>query len=99
MSARLTWSRQPNETGLARVCQSKRGKDLKLLGCRIAYVRTFGRYHPLYERGLWYWVASSKDDIPLRNTCGEPSATLEDAQRACEAYVRECLKLPPKKPR
>lgn len=90
---RLTWSREPRERGLAGVCQGERGKDLKLSGCRIAYVRTFGRYHPLYGRGLWYWVASSdKDGIPLRNTCGAPNSTLEDAQQACEAYVRECLK-------
>ena len=57
MSARLTWSRQPNETGLARVCQSERGKDLKLLGCRIAYVRPFGRWRAL-ESQILDWLAA-----------------------------------------
>ena len=100
MSARLTWSRQPNETGLARVCQSERGKDLKLLGCRIAYVRPFGRWRALESEAQWYWVAfDTAKGIPLRNTSSEPCATMEEAQAQCEAYVRECLKLPPKKPR
>lgn len=92
MSARLTWSRQPNEKGLARVGQSTRGKDLKLLGCRIAYVRPFAAH--------WYWVAfDTAKGIPLRNTAHEAVATMAEAQERCEAYVRECLKLPPKQSR
>lgn len=98
MSARLTWSRQPNETGLARVCQGQRGKDLKLLGCRIAYVRPFGRLRALESEAQWYWVAfDTAKGIPLRNTANEPCATMEEAQERCESYVRECLGLPPKK--
>jgi hypothetical protein len=95
---KLTWSKQPNERGLARVVQGPRGAILKADGERVASVSPkpigFHKY-----RG-WYWVA--RDDasrIPLRNSCGEPAATLDEAKVQAESYVRECLGLPKKKPR
>lgn len=86
---RLTWSQQPSETGLARVMQGERGRILKVNGVKV------GTVSPLY-RGWerthvgWYFVARG-DGVPLRNTCGSPASTKEEAVAQCEAYVRACL--------
>lgn len=88
---RLTWKRQANETGLARVCQSPRGFDLRAGGRYIGGVRPhrvdrFGRY------AGWYWYAV--DDtlrIGRMNTNDSPVLTIEEAKSECIAYVRACL--------
>lgn len=83
---RLTWSRQPDEKGLARVCQSERGRVLKVNGVEVASVYAIHRrYH---ERSGYYWVARG-EGIELANTFGvREFAKIEEAAADCENYVR-----------
>lgn len=87
---RVTVRHQPSETGLARVCQSPRGYDVRV------DKRDVGSVRPLTERGVpfsrryvgWYWCARFGD--ALRNTCDEtPHGTKELARDACIAWVKE----------
>ena len=87
MSKRLTWRRQPSETGLRRIAQSPRGYDLWLEGRRVASVRL--------SAGGYYWSAPTDEPlgIVLRNTASEEKyATIDDAKAACRAYIVACLK-------
>ena len=99
MSARLTWSRQPSETGLARVCQGERGRILKINGSKVGYAGAAYKEWSHIVAGYYWYAGDDKLGIERRNTAHEPVSTLEEAQAQCEAHVRECLKLPPKKPR
>jgi hypothetical protein len=88
---RLTWKRQPNEKGLARVCQGERGWILSVDGkavCRVAVA-----YKGWSKDKLgYYWYGSSESlGIAHRNTCNSPVPTAEEAKAECERYVRECL--------
>lgn len=87
---RLTWRREPHETGLASVCESPRGWILKLDGEDVGHV-SMCRVGWQEYRG-WYWYARSDDDrIRPRNTSGEPVSTDVEAKASCRAYVVECL--------
>jgi hypothetical protein len=89
---RLTWSREPDERGLAGVCQSPRGMVLKVNGTKVASVSPncvgFHRYEG------WYWCARCDElGIQLRNTLVNPISvnvheTKEAAQAECAEYVR-----------
>ncbi len=94
---RLSWKREPNETGLARIGQGARGFDLRIGGVSVAEVR------PLYHypkdggaRRLLGYTYSANDrhhGIKIRNTVktGHCWREIDDAKAACEKYVRECL--------
>src|SRR5579859_8196065 len=98
---RLVWRREPNETGLARVCQSPRGAELRL--CvpgrkpeRVGWVNPVR--HSFHDYRGWYWIAWSKDGrVPRYNTvdseCGVVKTfdTLDAAKADCFAYVKSCL--------
>jgi len=94
---RLTWSREPNEQGLASVSQGPRGAVLKVNGVRVGSV--YANSVSFHDYNGWYWVArhgGGSDDptipeIPLKNTCNTPTKELEDAKKAFEAYVRGVL--------
>lgn len=94
---RLTWSRQPNEQGLASVCQGPRGAVLKVSGVRVG--RVYANSVGFHDYNGWYWVArhgGAGDDptipeIPIKNTCETPTKELEVAKAECEAYVRGTL--------
>ena len=73
--SRLTWSRQPNETGLARVCQAERGKDLKYNGKRIAYVRPLCDGFHRKTVG-YYWVARA-DELKIELYLGAAKSELQ----------------------
>jgi len=91
---KITWKKQPSETGLARVCQAPRGADLRIDGVRVMSVRPAGRGLGRSVSG-WYWYGSSEAlGIPHTNTCDTPLPTLEEAKAACEASVREALGIP-----
>ncbi|MFL7901595.1 hypothetical protein ACJ41P_10710 [Azospirillum argentinense] len=96
-SNRLSWRRQPNETGLARVCQYTRGYDLRIGNDRLASVGPNGRHA---ERG-WNWYASEDTDrgIAWKNSAaeGRSFATAEEAKADAESYIRGCLGLPAKR--
>mgnify|MGYP001224007371 CR=1 FL=1 len=98
MAKRLTWRREADEKGLRGVVQGERGFDLRYDGAEVGTVR------PRYDgwsrkRAGYYWTAQSANPpVPLINTAGTPVATIEEAKAQCEAYVREHLGLPPRKP-
>ncbi len=88
---KLTWSKQPSEQGLARVCQGPRGAILKLDGERVGYV------YATRPSG-WYWVAINDTlGVTLFNSCASGralTADLDTAKAECEDYVRKCLGMP-----
>lgn len=92
MAKRLTWRKQPSETGLARVCQDERGYDLRYDGREVGYVR------PEYvgwarNKVGYYWTAPADDELGIlhRNTCNTPVEDIDTAKADCLAYVRECM--------
>ncbi len=87
---RLRWSTEPNETGLARVCQGPRGAILKVDGEEIGRA-SFSR---VYDG--WYWNAYSGIQRTIQRRYGHGISTLEAAKDECEAYVRSELGLPAK---
>lgn len=88
---RMSWRKQPNETGLRAVGQGPRGAILKVDGEDV------GRVYPRRRAGAWeyrgwYWTArSDRLGIALRNTAGDEVETIEEAKAQCAAYVREAL--------
>lgn len=89
---RLTWKREPRETGLASITQGERGYDLNLGGERI------GGAYPSYNGWNrhdvvgWMWVAGDeKHGIEHRSSHLTPVATMEEAKERCIAYVRAQL--------
>jgi len=66
-SVNARWRKEPNETGLARVCQSPRGFDLTQAGKILARVRRT-------RNGGWFWYMLS------HNTCDNPVATADEAK-------------------
>jgi hypothetical protein len=94
---RLTWKRQASETGLRCVAQGPRGAILSIDGTHAGTVSP--RSTGFHEWSGWYWVAGWKSEVPHKNTSGRPVATLDEAKRDCEAYVRASLGMPAKKAR
>lgn len=99
-NGRLVWRRQPNETGLARVCQGPRGAELRLCvpGQKPERIGTVSARRGLGDYGGWYWTAWSRDGrVPRYNTvdseCGpvKTFSTIEEAKADCFAYVKACL--------
>ena len=89
---RLTWRKQPNETGLRSIGQGPRGAILKVDGEDVGRVYAYGRGITGDPHRGWYWTArDNAGHIPLRNTAGKPVKDLEEAKAACKAYVLECL--------
>jgi len=74
------WSKQPSESGLARVCQSKRGAVLKEEGRIIAQINSRAGDKRLHIG--WYWVCKGK------NTCNEPVETIEEAKAQVMAHLK-----------
>lgn len=88
---RLAWSRQPNETGLARIGQVERGWVLKTSGDkrRVASVGPLsgGRR---WETVGWYCVARRDDlNVPWFNTADtkQPTRTPAESMTAAERHV------------
>jgi hypothetical protein len=94
---RLTWSKEPNESGLAKVCQLPRGAILKLNGKQIATVHAYTEGFSRELRG-WYWYGGDEAiGVPRKNTASAPLKELADAKAQAEIYVRTCLGLPLKR--
>lgn len=91
---RITWSKEPNETGLARVCQDPRGRNLKVDRRIVGRVCPPGRFRTLTNGCEWYAV-DDELSIPLVNSCCGANPvfypTMDEAAAACEAYVRACI--------
>jgi hypothetical protein len=92
---RLTWCKQPNESGLARVAQSPRGAILKVDGKVAARVDAVGG-GPNQFRG-WSWAAGwdMAPTVPHHNAFpgyGKPlPQDIEVAKAAARAYVEAAL--------
>ena len=69
------WRKQPNETGLARICQSARGFELRENGETIAHVAQ--------TKGGWYWYGYGN------NTCSKPVATADEAKAEAVLWIKE----------
>jgi hypothetical protein len=86
---RLTWKKQANETGLASICQTPRGYNLRYKGAEIGHIY-FGR-----SPEGWYWYArSDKYNVPLYNSAAEGIPRYKDieaAKAACKEYVMSTL--------
>lgn len=76
------WRRQSDETGLARVCQSPRGWDLRLGKAE--------RVHLRWSRGRgWWWYTYGGHELPRINTCNAIVETLAEAVEHVERVVAE----------
>lgn len=98
-NVRLTWKRQPNETGLRSVGQLERGWNLRADGVHVASVRPATR---AFERATvgWWWSCPSDETrgIEWKNTASAPAKTPEEARDHCEDYVRKAMGLSARKP-
>lgn len=83
---RLTWRREPSETGLARVCQSPRGAILKCDGRDVAHIEACRVGYQRYDG--WYWYTHA-EGLPLHNSHATPVADIDQAKRECEDFVRK----------
>lgn len=81
---RLSWRKQPNETGLARVCQGTRGFELRQGKETLAVVAVLGGR---YSRGPWYWYGMG------RNTASQPAPTFDTAKAEALAWVKSQLEV------
>jgi hypothetical protein len=95
---RLSWSKEKRGY---RVGAGPLGATLKIDGAEVGNVSSLhvGGLSPVHDHGGWYWFCGSNDalGIAYRNTWTMPTADIDTAKAACEAYVRECLGLPEKK--
>ncbi|MCK9369170.1 hypothetical protein M0R04_04430 [Candidatus Dojkabacteria bacterium] len=77
------WSKEPSESGLARICQLPRGANLKEDGEILAMVR------PLVQDYLsvvgWYWYGFGL------NTCRSPVNTLDEAKKQVIKHIKDSL--------
>ena len=84
---RLTWSREPNERGLARVCQAPRGYIGKVKGevvFRVGCSRDLGSF----EARSWYWCGLDRNSASE----GKRFATKEEARDDAKAYWKSLAK-------
>lgn len=88
---RLTWRKEPNETGLARVCQGPRGFELRHAGVRVGSVApSTGMGNARYTINGWYCYGSWIDwGVPSINTCQTLVKTPEEAKEILMAHFRE----------
>lgn len=79
------WRKQPDEKGLARSFQNKRGLELRE-GTKIV-VRVVHNRDSL-GRGIegWYWHGLGK------NTCDEPCQSMEEAKAQADAHYKDWKK-------
>jgi len=71
------WRKQPNEKGLLRICQGKRGLELRENEEIIAHV------NPLTVGDKWYWCGFGQ------NTCRKPVNTKEQAKQQVIKYIKK----------
>jgi hypothetical protein len=84
-SVSARWRKQPDEKGLARTFQNKRGLELRE-GTTI--VMRVAPSQDRMGRGIdgWYWYGLGK------NTCQEPCATQEEAKAQADAHYKQWKK-------
>lgn len=75
--ARLSWRRQPNETGLRAVCQSARDYELRFNGETLGHVS-------LSHRGSYYFYGCGKNSLHKNETFNDVAS----AKKACKDWVK-----------
>ena len=75
--SRLSWRRQPNETGLAAICQSERDYELRFNGEILGHV---SRSH----KGDYYFYGCGKNSLQNNETFLE----IGKAKKACKEWVK-----------
>ena len=83
---RLTWSRQPDDSGLARIIQGPRGAVLKADGKPVAHVSPDmgGR---VYRDILgWYFYGMGRNSLNDPDRAGI-FPTIDEAKAACKAWI------------
>ena len=81
----LTWRKQPNETGLARVTQGPRGFQLRKDGEIVMWVAPLLVRWKSYDIVGWYFYGAGA------NTSHEPCATAEEAKTQAKKHYLETL--------
>jgi hypothetical protein len=90
---RLRFKRQPNETGLARVCQRPPAHELWYGDKEIGAVSE--RTQDRSGTGVYYWYCATDEELGIeyRNTVSEsPYYDLTEAKADFRSYVELCLK-------
>ena len=81
--SRYSWRKQPNEAGLARVCQRPRGMELRFAGATVGHVAHHG------ERSFyWYGCGVNSLHFGASGIYSSMSAAMD----AFERHVREAHK-------
>lgn len=83
---RLTWRRQPSETGLSSIGQGPRGAILKVNGEDVGSVNA-RRIGLRFEWSGWYWSARIGDVVGNSAADGRYYGDLDEAKRDCAAWV------------
>lgn len=91
---RITFCREPRETGLGRATQGTRGWYVKVNGkmCGAVSVHKSLNIADRYanpEDQRWYWYARTGSQY--RNTVSEKPVTADEAKAACKAWLLEEL--------
>lgn len=97
MKHQLTWSKQPSETGLARICQSPRGRILKCNGEKVATVSPVRVGWEREWKGWDFWAGHVGFGIEWLNShCEGPGRFVHNdidvVCEKCKEYVVEQLK-------
>jgi len=79
----LRWRKQPNETGLRRVCQGPRGFELRDGEKAVVHVAPLTNPANRWEVIGWYWYGLGM------NTSGEPVRSAEEAKAQAMAWAKE----------
>lgn len=94
---KLTWKKEPKETGLRRITAGPSGSKLHDGLKTYATVCALGGGMHCPVKG-WYWVSGWSSGIPHKNTCNEPVATEKDAKKAARDFVTLHLSLKGQQP-
>ncbi len=97
MKYKLTWRRQKNEQGLARISQAPRGYDLYINGQKNGSI-SFCSYRGFIKQDGWMWSIGSNETLNIEwaNSAAKGEHyciynDIEDAKAALKAYVLKCL--------
>ena len=97
---RITWRKEANEQGLARIGQGPRGYELRINGNRVADISPVRNGFKLEYIG-WMWSCASNDELGIawKNTSAEKRKPypmtddgMEQAKADCKTYIVTCLK-------
>lgn len=90
---RITWSKEPHSTGLARIGEGPRGYYIKIDGENVGSVNPVCKDYVVIK---WYWAVGSYEQFNMKHRNGVAEKiyfqTADEAKKACRAYIDQCLK-------